>query len=115
VAGEELTFATTRTDDVVVVTLSGDLDMSATFWLEPELERLTEGDDVRSLVLDLEDVHFMDSAALGLLLATHERLGGSGIRLVVANPSRGVRRILEVTGTAGVLGVEPQHPSADRR
>jgi anti-sigma B factor antagonist len=93
-------------DDAVVVTLAGELDMSATFWLEPELERATEGEDVSSLVMDMERVHFMDSAALGLLLATQARLQGAGIRLVVANPSPAVRRILEVTGTADVLGLD---------
>ncbi len=105
-AGEELTSRTTRTDDVVVVTLSGELAMPATFWLEPELERVTDGEDIRALVLDMEDVPFMDSAALGLLLATQARLQSAGVRLVVANPSAAVRRILELTGTAAVLGVD---------
>jgi anti-sigma B factor antagonist len=107
---EELTSRTTRTDDAVVVTLAGELEMSATFWLEPELERLTEGDDVAALLLDMAGVHFMDSAALGLLLATQARLQSAGIRFAVVDPSPAVRRILRATGTAGVLGVDSPPP-----
>jgi anti-anti-sigma factor len=103
---EELTSRRTRTGDAVVVTLAGDLDMAATFWLEPELERVTEEPGLGVLVLDMEGVHFMDSAALGLLLSTQARLQGAGIRLAVANPSPAVRRILQLTGTAGVLGLD---------
>ena len=109
-AGEELTSRTTRTDRAVVVTLSGELAMPATFWLEIELERLTDGEDISALVLDMADVPFMDSAALGLLLATQSRLQGSGIRLIVANPSTGVRRILDLTGTTDVLDVDGPLP-----
>jgi hypothetical protein len=36
-----VTFAAHRTDDTVVVKLAGQLDMAATFTLEPALERLT--------------------------------------------------------------------------
>jgi anti-anti-sigma factor len=106
VAGEELTFAATREDDAVVVTLAGELEMSATFWLEPELERLAGDADVSALVLDMREVSFLDSAALGMLLSTQARLQAAGKRLVVANASGAVRRILGVTGTADVLGID---------
>ncbi len=101
---QDLTFAASRSEDAVVVRLDGEFDMSATFWLEPELERLTEDGDVGALVLDMEGVYFLDSAALGMLLSTQARLQGAGKRLVVANPSPAVRRILGVTGTGPTIG-----------
>jgi anti-sigma B factor antagonist len=98
-----LTVTTNRTDDTVVVTLVGDVDAAATFWLEPQLERLTRDGDAEALVVDLSGVAFMDSSALGLLLASHERLQADGLRFLVANPSRSVRRILDLTGAGGAL------------
>ena len=44
------------------------------------------------LVIDLGGVDFIDSAGLGLLLATHERLRAAKIRLELVNPSPSVRR-----------------------
>jgi anti-sigma B factor antagonist len=98
-------FEASRSGDRVVATLSGDLDMFATFRLEPELERATRQPGVRALVIDMAGVEFIDSAGLGLLLATHERLRAEQVRFELANPSRSVRRMLDLTGAADTLAV----------
>ena len=100
-----------RTGETAVATLAGELDMAATFRLEPELERLTRGAGVDTLVLDVSGVEFMDSAALGLLIQTQQRLQGEGIRFLLANPPAGIRRILDVTGAGNELSVTPWPPS----
>ena len=89
--------------DRLDVRLAGDLDMPATFRLEPEIDRLLPGDGVRRLVMDLADVRFMDSAGLGALLSIQERAEGLGIEMTLTDPSRPVRRILEVTGMDAVF------------
>jgi anti-anti-sigma factor len=91
--------------DTVFATLSGELDMAATFRLEPQLERVTHQPGVRGLVLDMSGVDFIDSAGLGLLLATHERLRAAQVRLQLADPSPAVLRMLELTGAGGELSV----------
>ena len=97
-----------RTDDTVVAALSGELDMAATFRLEPDLERISAEPGVRRLVIDLGDVEFIDSAGLGLLLATHERLRTDAVELQLANPSPSVRRMLELTGARPELPIRAQ-------
>jgi anti-anti-sigma factor len=92
-----------RSGDTVTVSLSGDLDMPATFRLEPYLERVTQHPGVAALELELSDVEFIDSAGLGLLLATHERLGAAGISFWLADPSPAVRRMLDLTGVADAV------------
>jgi anti-anti-sigma factor len=102
-----------RDGDTIVASLSGELDMPATFRLEPELERLTQQSGVRALVLDMGEVEFIDSAGLGVLLASHERLRAAGIRFDLTSPSRAVDRILQVTGAGESLGVSrgPKGPA----
>jgi anti-anti-sigma factor len=97
------TFEADRTADTVVVRLAGELDVQATFQLEPALERLTRDPSTRALVVDMNRVEFMDSSALGLLLALRERLQADDIRLLVANPSAPVRRLLALGGVGDVL------------
>jgi anti-sigma B factor antagonist len=97
-------------DGTVVVSLEGELDMSATFELEPALERLAAHEDTRTLVLDMGGVTFMDSSALGLVLSTEERSQAEDVRLVVAAPSRAVQRVLEVTGAGETLSIDPDGP-----
>ena len=101
----DFTFSADRTDDTIVVKLAGQFDMAATFTLEPELERLTRETAATALVLDMDGVEFMDSSALGLLLATQQRLQTEDVRFEVANPSTPVRRLLELTGTGGTLPI----------
>jgi anti-anti-sigma factor len=105
---KDFTFAADPRDDTVVVKLAGQFDMAATFTLEPELERLTRETASSALVVDMDGVEFMDSSALGLLLATRQRLQSEDIRFVVANPSPPVRRLVELTGAADALSID-QH------
>jgi anti-sigma B factor antagonist len=109
-AGERFTFGADRVGETTVVTLVGEIDMAATFRLEPELERLSREGEVSALVIDMQGIEFMDSSALGLLLATQQRLRAEGIRFLVANPSAGARRILELTGVADSLTVTAWPP-----
>jgi anti-anti-sigma factor len=102
---ESFEFDAHRNGETIVARLAGGLDMSATFRLEPELERLTQEPGVRELVLDTSGVEFIESAGLGVLLATRERLRAAGVRFVLASPSPAVRRILRLTGADDYLDV----------
>jgi anti-anti-sigma factor len=97
------TFTAERRDDTVVVELAGQFDMAATFKLEPALERLTRETATTALVVDMRGVEFIDSSALGLLLATRQRLQTEDVRFRVANPSRAVQRLVELTGVGAAL------------
>jgi anti-sigma B factor antagonist len=85
------------------VVLDGDLDMAASFKLEPAIERVVSRNDVDELILDLGGVNFIDSAGLGTLLSAHERLNDLGIRSKITRPSPAVERVLDATGTRDVL------------
>ena len=85
------------------VALNGDLDMAAAFKLEPAIERMVSENTVDELVLDLAGVDFIDSAGVGSLLSTHQRLHDLGINAKVKRPSAAVQRVLDVSGARSVL------------
>jgi anti-sigma B factor antagonist len=91
----------------LVVALVGELDMTACFGLEAEIERLLDTREAGRLVLDLTDLVFLDSAGLGALLTIRDRAQDLHVELRLVNPSLPVRRILEATGTAPLLLDEP--------
>ena len=94
----------TARGDVVGLALAGDLDMSATFALEPVLDRVL-AEDPSELVLDLSHVAFVDSSGLGLLLATHERATRADVDMAIAGAGPEIQRVLHVAGLDGVLPV----------
>jgi anti-anti-sigma factor len=92
-----------RVDASVEIRPAGDLDMAATFKLEPEVERFLAQDGVRQLVLDLTDVRFIDSAGIGALLAIRERAERLRVDLALTNVPAHVERLLELTGTSDIV------------
>jgi anti-sigma B factor antagonist len=96
-------FQTHVTDRAAEVVLAGDLDMAATFKLEPALDRVLDDGEVEQVVLDVGDVPFVDSAGLGSLLSIRQRARERGIEMSIVNPSDALRRILDVTATHDLL------------
>ena len=53
-------------------------------------------DPIEEIVIDLSQVAFLDSAALGLLMISHRQLDGEKRTLSLAYPQPTVRQILEL-------------------
>jgi anti-anti-sigma factor len=82
----------------VCVALSGDLDMTSAYRLDEELRRIehTEPDTV---VVDLRELVFMDSAGLSRLLAAHRRARRGGWRFGLTRGPAPVERMLRMTAS----------------
>jgi anti-anti-sigma factor len=52
--------------------------------------------NVEHIIIDLSQVAFLDSAALGLLMITHRQLQGEKRKLSLAYPQLTVRQIIEL-------------------
>ena len=79
-----------------LVVATGELDMSATPRLSTVLAMASASPGGR-LVLDLSEVSFLDSTALGTILKAASQLDESGTNLAVVAPDGPVRRLLEMT------------------
>jgi anti-sigma B factor antagonist len=88
--------------ETCLVRVAGELDLGAVPVLERELHRLLSHDLVR-VILDLEELEFIDSTGLACLLAAanHSRADGDRLRIIGANGE--VDRMLRLTGIRDVL------------
>jgi anti-sigma B factor antagonist len=82
--------------DTVLLSLSGELDISTAARLEDDLRRI-EVDAPATLVLDLSGLDFMDSTGLRIVLAADGRARDAGRRLVLVRGNDMVQRVLRVT------------------
>ena len=94
-----------------LVVASGELDISAT----PRLSTVLAMAAARpggQLVLDLSDVTFIDSTALGTILKAASELEESSTALAVVAPDGPVRRLLEMTNLTGRFALYPTRAEA---
>jgi anti-anti-sigma factor len=87
-----------ETDDssVVLVVVAGELDLTNARELEEQIETLP-GENGKSLLIDLNRVVFIDSAALHVLFRTARRLGKDRFGLLY-EPTAAVSRTLAIVG-----------------
>lgn len=84
-----------------VVQLDGDIDLSVVPEIRERLEAAV-GAGCSELVLDLTNVSYADSTALGLLVWLDRKLVPLGGRVVLCGANADVGRILELSGLIGV-------------
>lgn len=84
---------------VVVVAVTGELDLASGPELEAELDQVS-GPEVKLLVIDLRNLDFMDSTGLSILVRAHQRLATEGCEMGLVRGSQQVQRLLDLTGVA---------------
>jgi anti-sigma B factor antagonist len=96
----------TKADAVTVVRLTDtDLEEGNVHAVAEELSVLAAGRPVPRLELDLAEVRFLSSTALGRFVGLHTRLRAAGGRLVLANVSRLAYELFAVSRLDQVLDV----------
>lgn len=91
-------------DGCVYVTVVGELDL----YTVPELELALEA-DAATFVVDLVDCDFIDSTALGVLVAARSRVG----LLTLIAPGLEIQRTLKISGLDRVMPVYGSRRSLD--
>jgi anti-anti-sigma factor len=99
-----------RSDDRVMLALSGELGLEAQAQFE-EAVRGLEGEPVRSLVVDLSGLTFMDSTGAFLLLDLYKRVG-SGVSVTLEGASPEIQSLFEAAGLDRILPIE--YPQGSR-
>lgn len=98
--------------DRSVVTLSGELDLVAADRLARCLEHAIV--NVRSVVVDLRGLAFMDSAGLGVLVRAQARATKTGCRLILVRGPLQIDRLLELTGLESRFEIRDDVPIDER-
>jgi anti-sigma B factor antagonist len=80
----------------VHVVLTGELDISTAQRLEDDLRRI-EADQPALIVLDLQQLSFMDSTGLRLLITADTRARADGRKLAIVKGSDMVQRVMRLT------------------
>jgi anti-anti-sigma factor len=92
-----------RTGSDERVSLQGEMDLSVIGSVDREMRRAESGDATR-IVLDLDELEFLDASGIRLLLHLNARSRSNGGRLCMTRArSPQVQRVIDLTGAGDVL------------
>jgi anti-sigma B factor antagonist len=95
-----------NSDDSVVVTVRGNLDIDSASVLTTTLDQVLER-PVPRVVVDLSGIEFCDSTGLSAFVVGHNRAAAAGGWLRLAAPSEWMSRLLDTVGLSSRLGIYP--------
>jgi anti-anti-sigma factor len=85
-----------RTEDRVVVSLDGELDLASVPLLQREVQNATL-DDPGTVVLDLSGLEFIDSTGLRAILTLEQSCTERGAAFALVRGSQQVQRLMNMT------------------
>jgi anti-sigma B factor antagonist len=83
---------------IIVLDITGEVKLGESAErLSEELSNLLTDQAVEGVILDLENINYMDSTGLGELVGYLSRFQDSGKRLKLVNPNQTVVKLLQLT------------------
>lgn len=98
--------------EVAVIDISGRITYGEGNVMLREIVRDLTDKGSNRIVLNLNDVHYIDSSGLGELVKTHTTVRNKGGELKLASLSMRVQELLEVTRLAAVFDIQKNETSA---
>ena len=89
--------------DVLCLAVVGEIDMESAVAFDVAVDNALDVDGVARVLIDLDRTTFLDSTGVRSLLRGHGRAHERGISFRILNPTRVVRRVLELTGIFELL------------
>jgi anti-sigma B factor antagonist len=101
---DEIVITQQRTDGTAVVSVRGEIDVASAPELRTHLHELCT-DGTQTVVVDLREVTFLDSSALGVLVGALRRCreNESDFKLVIDSPR--LLKIFDITGLTSVFQI----------
>jgi anti-sigma B factor antagonist len=95
------------TEDAQTLTLAGrgEIDFATLDTLTSELVKAANS-DVETVVVDLQQVTYIDSSGLGVLVGAHKRLKAQGRALVLRVADAEMIKLLKLTGLDQLFALE---------
>lgn len=93
--------------DTASITAVGEIDLATVSKIRSALMTVLAA-DVRHVVLDLDQVTYIDSSGLGTMVGAHKRIIAAGGTLTVRCSQPRVLRLFSITGVDRVLNVQAE-------
>jgi anti-sigma B factor antagonist len=104
-AGRNLRIEVADTTTPTTVVLTGEIDLATSGRVRDALMAVCNSGEIK-VVVDMTNVTFMDSTGLAALVGPLKRFRSMNGSIVIRSPSRGVQKVLEITGLTRVFTID---------
>ena len=87
----------------LVIYITSDLDHHTVSDLREKADRMIQAGNARHLIFDFEDVDFMDSSGIGLIMGRYKKVLFLGGKVAVTHVGENVDRIFRLSGLYQII------------
>ena len=87
----------------LLLRIEGELDMHTASALRQAIDSEIEKRGIRTVILNLQDVRFVDSSGLGVILGRYKKLLPLGGKLKITNVPPHIYKIMELSGLPRII------------
>lgn len=84
-------------EDMLIIELRADLDHHLANKLREEIDEYIQKNNLHKILFDFEQVSFMDSSGIGLIMGRYRKIGDK-CKMAVCGVNISVKRIFEISG-----------------
>lgn len=92
-------------DHVLIIRLVGELDHHTAELVREQVEEKMESSEIQHILLNLEELTFMDSSGLGVILGRYKQIAQRGGQMIICAISPMVYRLFEMSGMFKILKI----------
>ncbi|WP_019242108.1 MULTISPECIES: anti-sigma F factor antagonist [Bacillus] len=100
---------------VLCIRLMGELDHHSAEELKDQATNAIEKYKIKHIILNLEQLTFMDSSGLGVILGRYKQIKQKKGEMIVCSISPAVKRLFEMSGLFKIIALESSENSALQR
>lgn len=97
---------------IFIVRIAGELDLSSVNEFRQTVDKVLDNQRSKYLLMNLEQLTFIDSSGLGAILGRYKKVNLLGGRILVTNVKPQITRIFELSGLLKILAVYPTEAEA---
>ncbi|PLT28269.1 anti-sigma F factor antagonist [Peribacillus deserti] len=102
-------------DNILCIRLSGELDHHSAEELKEKASAAIEKHGIQHIILNLEELSFMDSSGLGVVMGRYKQIKQKHGEMIVCAISPPVKRLFDMSGLFKIIKLEVSEENALQR
>ena len=93
-----------KNKDVFIIDVAGEMDLYNSYKIKELVMKMMER-QVKSVVINMEEVEYIDSSGIGALIHIYSTMKKSGCQLYITNIHGSVKKVIELTKLIGYFPI----------